>query len=211
MAVTFLDTFTDTNGVQLENHNPDTGDASSWEKISGSGDNAFEILGNAIFGDETGSAEYYNSTSLGSADGVLTVNIDGIADVNIHVALGIRCTTDLENGVFIAWADFENEIRLSERVSGVDNDLDVVALDHSDQELVVTLTGTSVTVEQNSSLILSGTTAVTAEGFIGLEKFGDTESGMRIQDIEFDAAAEEPPITDAPEVLRVVRSPIRFR
>jgi hypothetical protein len=209
VTVFISDNFTDTDAVLLENHSPQTGGA--WVKDSGDASNRFEVLGNRIYAEGAAGAEYRNATIAPGADVDVTVNVDYISDENIFVEVGCRVTSDQQDGIFMGWNDFSNELTLVEKDGGVESSLDTgVALTRSDQELRLSVVGTSAKVYLNDVEVLSGTTTITPAGYVAVNKFGNTETSFMLLDLVAETT-DSAPITDAPEKLRIVQSNLRTR
>lgn len=192
MAVFLNDTFTDTDTTLLPSHTPDTG--GTWVKIGGDGSNHFRVLGNALYADGSAGAEYYNDEIAPAADVNVTLLIDAISDENVFMEFGARFTTGgtTDDAVTCAYDEFSNVIRLTEYVNGTDNELDTpVALTRADQELRLEIIGTAAKVYKDDVEILSGTTAVTAAGYVGLTKFGNSETSVRFTSIVGETIEEE--------------------
>lgn len=182
MTIFISDTFTDTDAVLLENHSPGTGGA--WLKDSGDAGNRFEILGNRIYAEGAAGAEYRNATIAPDEDVDVTFNVDYISDENVFLEIGVRVTSDQQDGVFVGWNDFSNELTLVEKDGGVEDSLDTgVALTRSDQEIRLSVIGTAAKVYVNDVEVLSGTTTITAAGYVAINKFGNTETSVMLLDL----------------------------
>lgn len=101
MAITLADTFTDTDGTLLTAHDPDTGDASSWEAM------AFGIGGTSPNDDLTISTNRVETVNSGSTDAIGAVcrnsTDPGADEYDVDVVMRTRATTQNNRYTALLW------------------------------------------------------------------------------------------------------------
>lgn len=201
MADFVVDSFTDTNDVQLGSHTGETG--ATWTKAVGDASNYLWVQGNALAGEGGTEAIYYASGIPTNADYDVVADISYLTETG-NVLIGIlgRLSTDGENYYRLDYNGFDNTFVLSKNVSGTDSNLGVVGWTTANQTIKLEMRGTAIKAYIDD-VIPTATTGsfdvtdsdVSDKGRVGVYKYGGVGTAsdfFRINSITgSDAAAAE--------------------
>lgn len=174
MATFLSDTFTDTNGTELDAHTGETG--ATWTKIVGDAAADLAINGNRIY--LAGGTEkiYTASGSPASADYEVRANVDFLTTVG-SLLIGIvgRCDGTGANRYQLRLQGFDDLLTLGKVVGASSSDLGSVAWTQADHEIALVMDGDQISAEVNGSTVIGPVTdtGVTAAGKAGVYGFGD--------------------------------------
>jgi hypothetical protein len=209
--------YTAADSTDLSAYTSDSGHTHSKESGSGS----IQIVGNALRAITSSQSAFY-TVDMTPSDADYELEWDFFVDTAdaIVIGMGIRCETD-GDGVFVVFDGFNSPDRflLQKVVGGSDTAIDSFNIpDLTDAPYNIRLAGSGGNVQwwvddaDQGTHSLGGDLA--AAGLIGFTKFSqstDPSEDVRILNAATTGAdSGAPPITDATEKLRVVRSNLRL-
>jgi hypothetical protein len=176
------DSFTDTNGVLLENHTPETGGPITKHANGGTGTN--QIGGNrAMSGSGTTALHYYGATPP-SADYVVKVTWANITDNNASVnGAGGRIDTTANTGYFVRAHTTNNNLELFKLIAGSLTQLGTSAgLPANGTVSELRMSGDQISLWHDGSQVIAPVTdtAITAAGKAGVRLGGAQTSSAGI-------------------------------
>lgn len=156
------DSFTDAHGTALVDHSPDTGDASSWELLTGT----LEVFGNQIGGGSSGGDDY-NSTAIADDQAVQLTPVAGAAQIGVLCRVTPNSGSDFDAYQLWKFSVFGTTIYRLDSGSKTELDTDAAYADSGD-EMRLEVTGDSLVGLINGTPVVSATDGTYASGYVGM-------------------------------------------